>query len=51
MLTRRFLTHVVCYSLRLRLLEYADRPDILRQMAKRALEDAREKEGDKGGEA
>jgi hypothetical protein len=29
----------VCYSLRLRLIEYADRPDILKQMAKRALDD------------
>lgn len=32
----------VCYALRLRLLEFADRPDILRQMAKRALEDAKD---------
>ena len=35
----------VCYALRLRLLEYADRPEILRQMAKRALEDVRDGEG------
>nr|ODO03701.1 hypothetical protein L204_00037 [Cryptococcus depauperatus CBS 7855] len=30
----------VCYALRLRLIEFADRPDILAQMAKRALDDA-----------
>ncbi|ORY33107.1 Translin [Naematelia encephala] len=36
----------VCYALRLRLVEYADRPEILRQMAKRALEDARDREGE-----
>lgn len=38
--------HAVCYSLRLRLIEFADRPDILRQMASRALDDAR---GDESG--
>lgn len=36
----------VCYSLRLRLIEFADRPDILKQMASRALDDAR---GDDAG--
>ncbi|ODN81066.1 hypothetical protein L202_03161 [Cryptococcus amylolentus CBS 6039] len=35
----------VCYALRLRLIEFADRPDILAQMAKRALDDV----ADKGG--
>jgi hypothetical protein len=40
------LTRIVCYALRLRLIEFADRPDILRQMASRALDDAR---GDEGG--
>ncbi len=35
----------MCYSLRLRLIEFADRPDILRQMASRALDDARGEEG------
>lgn len=30
----------VCYALRLRLIEFADRPDILAQIAKRALDDA-----------
>lgn len=33
----------VCYALRLRLIEFADRPDILAQMAKRALDDAADK--------
>ncbi|OXG18452.1 hypothetical protein C361_04577 [Cryptococcus neoformans Tu259-1] len=33
----------VCYALRLRLIEFADRPDILAQMAKRALDDADDK--------
>ncbi|UOH81788.1 hypothetical protein LQV05_004468 [Cryptococcus neoformans] len=32
-----------CYALRLRLIEFADRPDILAQMAKRALDDADDK--------
>jgi hypothetical protein len=40
----------VCYALRLRLIEYADRPDILRQMAKRALQDARDDGGERGGD-
>jgi hypothetical protein len=40
----------VCYALRLRLIEYADRPDILRQMAKRALDDAAAAGQDKDGE-
>ncbi|CAD6588067.1 MAG: hypothetical protein TREMPRED_004929 [Tremellales sp. Tagirdzhanova-0007] len=40
----------LCYALRLRLLEYADRPDVLRQMAKRALGDARDQEGEPGKE-
>jgi hypothetical protein len=31
---------VVCYAIRLRLVEFADRPDILKAMAQRALEDA-----------
>lgn len=35
----------VCYALRLRLLEFAERPDILQQLAKRALGDARDQEG------
>ncbi|KAK8843988.1 hypothetical protein IAR55_006781 [Kwoniella newhampshirensis] len=35
----------VCYALRLRLIEFADRPEILAQMAKRALEDAADNEG------
>lgn len=30
----------VCYALRLRLVEFGDKPEVLRQMAKRALEDA-----------
>ncbi|WVR08986.1 hypothetical protein IAU60_006046 [Kwoniella sp. DSM 27419] len=34
----------VCYALRLRLIEFADRPEILAQMAKRALEDAADRE-------
>ncbi|WVQ81131.1 hypothetical protein IAT38_003253 [Cryptococcus sp. DSM 104549] len=38
----------VCYALRLRLIEFADRPDILAQMAKRALDDAAEKDDSKG---
>ena len=46
----RFYAVVVCYALRLRLLEYADRPDVLRQMAKRGLGDARDQEGDPGRE-
>ncbi|RXK37435.1 hypothetical protein M231_05258 [Tremella mesenterica] len=36
----------VCYALRLRLLEFADRPEILRQMAKRALDEADREEID-----
>lgn len=38
-----FLHSKVCYALRLRLIEFADRPDILAQMAKRALDDAADK--------
>lgn len=38
----------VCYALRLRLLEYADQPEILKQMAKRALDDAKDAEGGAG---
>jgi hypothetical protein len=34
----------VCYAIRLRLVEYGDRPEILKQMAKRALDSE-----DKGG--
>ena len=30
----------VCYSLRLRLIEYADRPEILKQMTQRAAAEA-----------
>lgn len=30
----------VCYAIRLRLVEFADRPEILKAMAQRALEDA-----------
>ncbi|KAL7421286.1 hypothetical protein Q5752_004171 [Cryptotrichosporon argae] len=32
----------VCYALRLRLIEFGDKPEVLRQMAKRALEDAKD---------
>nr|XP_031858905.1 uncharacterized protein CI109_005725 [Kwoniella shandongensis]KAA5525977.1 hypothetical protein CI109_005725 [Kwoniella shandongensis] len=39
----------VCYALRLRLIEFADRPEILAQMAKRALEDAADKDSGGGG--
>jgi len=35
---------LVCYAIRLRLVEYGDRPEILKQMAKRALDSE-----DKGG--
>ncbi|WRT69153.1 uncharacterized protein IL334_006137 [Kwoniella shivajii] len=34
----------VCYALRLRLIEFADKPEVLAMMAKRALEDVAEKE-------
>ncbi|WWC73012.1 uncharacterized protein I206_106977 [Kwoniella pini CBS 10737] len=34
----------VCYALRLRLIEFADKPEVLAMMAKRALEDAAEKD-------
>nr|XP_018259266.1 uncharacterized protein I303_08194 [Kwoniella dejecticola CBS 10117]OBR81424.1 hypothetical protein I303_08194 [Kwoniella dejecticola CBS 10117] len=37
----------LCYALRLRLIEFADKPEVLAMMAKRALEDTAEKE-DKG---
>jgi len=30
----------VCYSLRLRLVEFGDKPEVLKQMAKRALDEA-----------
>lgn len=30
----------VCYALRLRLVEFGDKPEVLRAMAKRALEEA-----------
>ncbi|WWD06845.1 hypothetical protein V865_004941 [Kwoniella europaea PYCC6329] len=39
----------VCYALRLRLIEFADKPEVLAMMAKRALEDAAERE-EKGRE-
>lgn len=45
------LTPVVCYSIRLRLVEFGDRPDILKQMAQRALADPEEKGGGGGGGA
>ena len=41
----------VCYALRLRLLEFADRPEVFRQMAQRVFEDAEEKSGDPRGVA
>ncbi|WWC91103.1 uncharacterized protein L201_006044 [Kwoniella dendrophila CBS 6074] len=34
----------VCYALRLRLIEFADKPEVLAMIAKRALEDAADKE-------
>jgi hypothetical protein len=37
----------VCYAIRLRLVEYGDQPEILKQMAQRALADS----DDKGGGA
>ncbi|WVF65462.1 hypothetical protein IAT40_000190 [Kwoniella sp. CBS 6097] len=40
----------VCYALRLRLIEFADQPEILAQMAKRALEDASAGTGGGGDE-
>lgn len=39
----------VCYALRLRLIEFGDRPEVLKQMAKRALEEA-QTGGAEGGE-
>jgi hypothetical protein len=30
----------VCYSLRLRLVEFGDKPEVLKAMAKRALDEA-----------
>lgn len=38
----------VCYAIRLRLIEFGDRPDILKQMAQRALADADDKTGGGG---
>ena len=38
------LIYQVCYAIRLRLVEYGDRPEILKQMAKRAL-DSEDKSG------
>lgn len=37
---RRNSDTLVCYALRLRLVEFGDKPEVLKQMAKRALEDA-----------
>ncbi|KAK4683857.1 hypothetical protein P7C73_g6357, partial [Tremellales sp. Uapishka_1] len=39
----------VCYSLRLRLIEFADRPEVLAMMAKRALDDDSGVKGDDRG--
>jgi hypothetical protein len=39
------LTSAVCYAIRLRLVEYGDQPEILKQMAKRALADSDDKVG------
>ena len=41
---------VVCYAIRLRLVEFGDRPEILEQMAKRSLADSDDK-GQGGGAA
>lgn len=38
----------ICYAIQLRILEYADRPDVLARLAKRALEDTQD-EGPLGG--
>ncbi len=40
----------MCYALRLRLVEFGDKPEVLAAMAKRALEESMSSGGAAGGE-
>lgn len=42
------LTRLVCYTLRLRLIEFGDKPEVLRHLAKRAMDAANMSGGGEG---